>query len=54
MGVSTLLAVYDKDGPQLYLVDPAGTSHVSGPHGTQSLLWIFVRGCKAGKDTIRM
>lgn len=28
-GVSTLLASYGKEGPQLYLVDPAGTMHVS-------------------------
>ena len=26
-GVCGLLAVYDRDGPQLYLVDPAGTMH---------------------------
>lgn len=26
-GVSTLIAAYDRDGPQLYLVDPAGTMH---------------------------
>jgi 20S proteasome subunit alpha 7 len=26
-GVSTLLATFDRDGPQLYLVDPAGTMH---------------------------
>ena len=27
-GVATLLATYGKEGPQLYLVDPAGTTHV--------------------------
>lgn len=26
-GVCSLLAVYDREGPQLYLVDPAGTMH---------------------------
>ena len=26
-GVCTLLAAYDREGPQLYLVDPAGTMH---------------------------
>ncbi|EFN57835.1 hypothetical protein CHLNCDRAFT_56088 [Chlorella variabilis] len=26
-GVSTLLATYGKEGPQLYLVEPSGTSH---------------------------
>lgn len=26
-GTSTLLATYDKDGPQLYLVEPSGTLH---------------------------
>ena len=29
-GVSTLLATYGKEGPQLYLVEPSGTMHVSG------------------------
>lgn len=28
-GVSTLLASYGKEGPQLYLVEPSGTMHVS-------------------------
>jgi len=27
-GVSTLLATYGKEGPQLYLVEPSGTTHV--------------------------
>lgn len=27
MGVAALLAAFDADGPQLYLVDPAGTMH---------------------------
>ncbi len=27
MGVCALVAVYDRDGPALYLVDPAGTMH---------------------------
>lgn len=26
-GVCSLLAIYDREGPQLYLVDPAGTMH---------------------------
>lgn len=28
-GVCTLLATYGKEGPQLYLVEPSGTTHVS-------------------------
>lgn len=28
-GTSVLLAAKDRDGPQLYLIDPAGTSYVS-------------------------
>jgi 20S proteasome subunit alpha 7 len=35
MGVSTLLATYDADGPQLYLVEPSGTMHVS------ALCWLL-------------
>ena len=31
--MSILLAVYDKDGPQLYLVEPNGTMHVSSWQG---------------------
>lgn len=32
MGASLLVAVKDKDGPQLYLVDPSGTGLVRNTH----------------------
>ena len=33
-GTSTLLAAYDDDGPQLYLIEPSGICHVRPAHST--------------------
>jgi len=40
-GTASLLAVYDDDGPQLYLVEPSGAGHVRAqPLLSRALLWL--------------
>ena len=31
IGAAMLMASYDSEGPQLYLIEPGGTAHVSSP-----------------------
>ena len=40
-GTASLLAVYDDDGPQLYLIEPSGAGHV---RPAASRIWQFTLG----------